>query len=106
MSEFTETDVLSPLTVTAVGSLPHTSPSSAVQLILDSLEGAPHPPQLPFADPREQMWIQFTEGLPRFRVNVETLSYSFDTSGDPFPEVEEFYSTVHGGHRGRFSRGF
>ncbi len=75
-----------------MGSLPHTSPLSAVQLILDSLEGAPHPPQLPFADPREQMWIQFSEGLPRFRVNVETLSYSFDTSGDPFPEVEEFYS--------------
>jgi hypothetical protein len=92
MSEFTETDVLSPLTITAVGSLPHESPSSAVQLILDSLEGAPHPPQLPFADPREQMWIQFSEGIPRFRVNVETLSYFFDTSGDPLPELEEFYS--------------
>lgn len=92
MPDFTETEVLAPVTVTAVGSLPHTSPASAVQLILDSLEGAPHPPQLPFADPREQMWIQFSEGLPRFRVDVESLSYAFDTSGDPLPDVEEFYT--------------
>jgi hypothetical protein len=92
MPDFTETDVLAPITVTAVGSLPHTSPASAVQLIMDSLQAAPHPPQLPFADPREQMWIQFSEGLPRFRVDVESLSYCFDTSGDPLPEVEEFYT--------------
>jgi hypothetical protein len=92
MYDFTETDVLAPLTVTGVGSLPHTSPGSAVQLIVDSLEGAPHPPQLPFADPREQMWIQFSEGLPRFKVDLESLSYSFDTTGDPLPEIEEFYN--------------
>ena len=38
------------------------------------------------------MWIQFSEGLPRFKVDVENLSYSFDTSGDPLPDVEKFYT--------------
>jgi methionine synthase II (cobalamin-independent) len=38
------------------------------------------------------MWIQFSENLPRFRVDLEKLSYHFDTSGDPETDVELFYS--------------
>jgi hypothetical protein len=38
------------------------------------------------------MWIQFSENLPRFRVDLENLSYHFDTSGDPETDVELFYS--------------
>lgn len=81
----------SPL-VTAVGSMPHSDASEAVRLILDSLPTAPHAPQLSRSDPREQMWIQFTEGIPRFRVDLDNLNYYFDTSGDPGPELEEFYA--------------
>jgi hypothetical protein len=92
MEPFSETGVLPAVLITAVGSLPHTDPSQAVQLILNTLEQAPHPPQLPLSDPREQMWIQFSEGLPRFRVDVENLNYFFDTTGDPLPEIEQFYS--------------
>ncbi|MEJ2716445.1 MAG: hypothetical protein P8182_04805 [Deltaproteobacteria bacterium] len=84
-------DLPSPL-VTAVGSMPHDNAADAVNLILGSLPTAPHAPQLPRSDPREQMWLQFTEGLPRFRVDFDNLNYYFDTSGDPGPELEEFYA--------------
>jgi hypothetical protein len=77
---------------TAVGSMPHLDPNQAVDLIFDSLDTCPHVPQLSRADLREQMWIQCTEGLPRFRLDLNNLSYHFDTSGDPSPEVEAFYT--------------
>jgi hypothetical protein len=38
------------------------------------------------------MWIQCTEGLPRFKVDLENLKYHFDTSGDPMSELEAFYA--------------
>ncbi|MCA1961529.1 MAG: hypothetical protein LDL33_12120 [Desulfomonile sp.] len=91
MTIFAETDPLPNFVATAVGSLPHTDATEAVDLILGALKAAPHAPQLPRTDPREQMWIQFTEGLPRFHVDVEKLSYYFDTSGDVVPDVEAFY---------------
>jgi hypothetical protein len=77
---------------TAVGSMPHIDPNQAVDLVLGSLDICPHVPQLSRADLREQMWIQCTEGLPRFRLDSDNLSYYFDTSGDPGPEVERFYT--------------
>ncbi len=92
MLKFEETAWIPGLLTTGVGSLPHTSPTDAVDLILGSLKNAPHAPQLSRADPREQMWIQFSENLPRFRVNLETLTYHFDTSGNPELEVEAFYT--------------
>ncbi len=92
MKEFTETAVLPKVLCTAVGSLPHTDPDQAVDLILSNLRRAPHAPQLSRADAREQMWLQFTEGLPRFRVDLENLRYYFDTSGYPLQEVEDFYT--------------
>ncbi len=92
MREFSETDSLPPLLATAVGSLPHSDPGQAVDFITTHLTTAPHIPQLSRYDPREQMWIQFSENLPRFKADLENLSYGFDTTGDPNPEVEEFYT--------------
>lgn len=91
MDSFKETLEIPAVLVTAVGSLPHGDAGQAVDLIFNSLELAPHAPQLARLDPREQMWIQFTEGLPRFRVDLDNLSYFFDTSGDPLGDVERFY---------------
>jgi len=89
---FPETNNLPALLTTAVGSLPHTEAVDAVNLILRTLKSAPHTPQLQWRDPREQMWLQFTEGLPRFRIDLETLNYYFDTSGDPLRDIEQFYA--------------
>ena len=92
MVEFEETAGIPRILATAVGSMPHTDSAEAVELILGALKSAPHAPQLAARDPREQMWIQFTEGLPRFRVDLENLRYFFDTSGDTLSEIEAFYS--------------
>jgi hypothetical protein len=37
------------------------------------------------------MWVQYTEGLPRFKALPEAQLYFFDTTGDPLPEIEAFY---------------
>jgi hypothetical protein len=109
MENFNETLKLPAVLVTAVGSLPHADAGQAVDLIFNSLELAPHAPQLSRSDPREQMWIQCTEGLPRFRVDLENLRYLFDTSGDPLGDVERFYegyfSVMEGGAADDFAIG-
>ena len=52
MLKFEETAWIPGLLTTGVGSLPHTSPTDAVDLILGSLKNAPHAPQLSRADPQ------------------------------------------------------
>ena len=90
MADFKETSVIPRLLCPAVGSLPHSDPDMAVDLILNALAQAPHSPQLSKAY-TQQMWIQVTEGLPRFQVDLEAQNYHFDTSGDPVSEIEQFY---------------
>jgi len=91
MADFKETSVIPKILCTAVGSLPHSDPDMAVDLILNALAQAPHTPQLSKAHTQEQMWIQVTEGLPRFQVDLEHQNHHFDTSGDPASEIEQFY---------------
>ncbi len=85
-------DTLPDVIVTAVGSMPHKDPDAAVNLVLETLLTAPHIPQLSRAYPKEQMWVQCTENLPRFRVDLQDSKYHFDTSGDYTAELERFYS--------------
>lgn len=91
MEDFKETSRLPRVLTTAVGSLPHSDPLQAVEMIVAALGKAPHIPQLSRSNPREQMWIQFTENLPHFEVDFEKLSYAFDASGDSDADVEEFF---------------
>lgn len=109
MEQYRETRGLPPVLVTAVGSLPHREAIDAVDLIMRSVPDAPHAPQLSRFDPREQMWIQCTEGLPRFKVDLENLRYHFDTSGDPLEEIAAFYeaylSVTEGGSPESFAIG-
>jgi hypothetical protein len=91
MEKYPETSCLPKVLTTAVGSLPHTDPVQAVQMIVSSLGNAVHIPQLSRLDPREQMWIQFTENLPRFQVDLENLSYFFDTAVEADGDIEKFF---------------
>ncbi len=88
---YSETLGLPNITVTAVGSMPHSGADDAVELILQSLPTAPHAPQLSMANPREQMWIQCSENLPRFVVDLDNIKYYFDTTGDYTSDIETFY---------------
>ncbi len=92
MVDFENSDVIPKLICTAVGSLPHSDPDIAVDLILNNLATAPHTPQLSRAYPQELMWVQVSEGLPRFKADYERQSYFFDTSGDAVGELEQFYT--------------
>ncbi|MGC8605411.1 MAG: hypothetical protein ACP5VS_17220, partial [Desulfomonilaceae bacterium] len=85
------TKELPKLLTTAIGSMPHVDADTAVDLILNSLKTAPHLPQLPRRDPREQMWIQYSEILPGFEVYLEDLKYYFNTSDQSSSAVEKFY---------------
>ncbi|MDQ7781480.1 MAG: hypothetical protein RDU20_01280 [Desulfomonilaceae bacterium] len=92
MAIFSDTSCIPRLLVTAVGSLPHEDPYQAVEMITTHLGNAAHAPQLSRCDPREQMWIQFTENLPGFQVDLENLRYYFDTSTGSDARIEQFFS--------------
>jgi hypothetical protein len=49
---------------TAIGSLPHTDPVAACDLIRRYIPRVPVWPQLPRRDPRESMYVQFSRGFP------------------------------------------
>jgi len=83
-----------PLAATTVGSFPHTNPDVACQLILENFPEIPVWPQLPSCGLREQMEIQYSEGLPRVVIDEDKRRMFIDTSGDPTPDLEKFYENV------------
>jgi hypothetical protein len=86
---------------TGIGSLPHTDPIEACNLILDSVD-IPFWPQLPHRSFHELMVPQYSEGFPFIRIEgedvfvnsapVETLSrfYEAVAAGDGFPISESY----------------
>ena len=76
---------------TAIGSLPHENPSEACDVILKSIPEIPIWPQLPKTNFRENMEIQFSEGLPCVVFEEEKKRMFFDTRGDITNELEKFY---------------
>ncbi|MBN2242444.1 MAG: hypothetical protein JW793_07115 [Acidobacteria bacterium] len=79
---------------TAIGSFPHREPEPACGLILEHIPEIPVWPQLPNADFRERMEIQFSEGMPCVVVDERKGRAYFDTGGDPAGELEKFYESV------------
>ena len=76
---------------TAIGSLPHKDPSVACDVILRSIPEMPIWPQLPHTSFREEMEIQFSEGLPCTVFDEGKKRMYFETSGDVTSEFEKFY---------------
>jgi methionine synthase II (cobalamin-independent) len=75
----------------AIGSLPYTDPEEACAVTLKYLREAPAWPQLPHRDFRENMYAQYSEGLPGVVVDRERLKVYCDTSKDLLPEIGEVY---------------
>ena len=67
---------------TAIGSLPHASAEKAMDIILDKIPGCPIWPQLPRLGLREQMEIQYSEGLPCVKIDEEKGRMYFDTADE------------------------
>jgi hypothetical protein len=78
---------------TAIGSLPHTDSEKAVEIILDKIPGCPIWPQLPRLGLREQMEIQYSEGLPCVEIDEAKGRMFFDTSDEDrnAAEMAAFY---------------
>jgi len=92
-----------PLAATAVGSFPFKDADTACDLILEQFPQIPLWPQLPAASPREQMEIQFSEGLPCCVVDDEKRRMYVDTSGDASVALEAFYENYLAGNLSHFA---
>ncbi len=80
-----------PFLPTAIGSFPYQDPGKALDIIFDAIPDAPVWPQLPRRAVTEQMEIQYSEGMPRVRIDAEREKLVMDTSGDYSEEFASFY---------------
>jgi len=76
---------------TAIGSMPHADAAKALEVVFGSIPDAPVWPQLPKRGLREQMEIQYSEGLPRIVIDEEKQRMYFDTTGDYSEDLATFY---------------
>lgn len=86
----------------AVGSVPHTDPRRAVDLILDHTPEIPAWPQMPRRAYLENMYVQFSEGLPGVVVDstAERIYVRNEISAD---ELMEFMDRLENGGPDAFS---
>ncbi len=76
---------------TAIGSMPHTDAKRACQIVLENFPEVPVWPQLPRLSLRENMYIQYSEGMPCVVMDEQRHRIFFDTSVDVTPKIEKFY---------------
>jgi len=74
--------------------MPHKDAEAAVQEVLKALPEIPAWPQLPNRSFLENMYVQYSEGLPCLVVDREREKIFFDTTRDVMAEVEAFYAKV------------
>lgn len=76
---------------TAIGSVPHTNVGTACDIVLGSLRHIPMWPQLPNVSFKENMYVQYTEGMPGIVVDEIERRVYFDTSRDIISELEKLF---------------
>jgi hypothetical protein len=74
----------------AIGSMPFSNVEHAIDVSLSKLD-CPIWPQLSFFGLKEQMEIQYSEGIPRAVIDEVKGRMSFDTTGDYSDEFAVFY---------------
>ncbi len=94
----------------AIGTLPHRDPVEAVEFMLRHNPECPSWPQLPLADFREGMYVQYAEGMPAVVIEPEKKRIRFDTEAAP-EALADFYERLFAGEwdflamGGDFARG-
>lgn len=78
-------------TGTAIGSMPFADPDYAVKVSLERLPEAPIWPQLPRLGMREQMEVQYSEGIPCAVIDEVKKRMFIDTSKDYSELFADFY---------------
>jgi hypothetical protein len=79
-----------PFVTTLIGSFPHTDSTDLCSRLVNAVQ-IPAWPQLPRRTFRENMYTQYSAGLPGIIVDDAHQKVTFDTSGDLSPALEEFY---------------
>lgn len=74
---------------TAIGSMPHTDPQTALQVVSANLPDIPVWPQLPHRSFLENMYVQYSEGFPGVMVQDERIWV--DRSVDLSRQIESLY---------------
>jgi methionine synthase II (cobalamin-independent) len=95
--------ITNPFIPLAVGSFPHQHPEEALDLIFRYLPQIPLWPQLPQRDFRENMYIQYSNGMPSVIIDEERQRIYFDTSSSPEADLEEFYERILGEDLAQFA---
>jgi methionine synthase II (cobalamin-independent) len=95
MAAALESPPLVPAVATAIGSLPHTDPREAAELVLDAHPRFPAAPQLPTRTPLEGMVAQWARALPEVTIECDgSISVHGATNEPPVPI---FDADAHGG---------
>ena len=82
--------LIKPFSTTGIGSLPHTDPEEACRVVLETFD-IPFWPQLPRLSFREWMIPQYSEGMPRVKINTERETIYIDKNKSD--ELERFYES-------------
>jgi methionine synthase II (cobalamin-independent) len=77
---------------TGVGSLPHTNPQQALELLLANFGEVPYWPQLPRRDFRENMYAEFGEDLPSVQIDLAHEWMGAVVDDNLLPQIEAFYT--------------
>lgn len=97
--------------VIEIGSMPHKETKTACDLMIAAAPDFPAWPQLPNRTYLENMYVQYTEGLPGIRIDEVNKKVWFQVDGEPIDGLETFYSSVisedhdHFAITGRFAAG-
>jgi hypothetical protein len=92
-------------TFTSIGSWPFTDTERIVETILDEFDELPAWPQLVKRSFTENMYVQFSEGLPCIRIDEANEKIHFDTSADVFGAIQTVYENFLGGNLDYFAIG-
>lgn len=92
---------------TAIGSMPHTDVQEACQFVLNNFRDIPVWPQLPNVSFLENMYVQYTEGMPGVVVDEEKEKVYFDLSSPDFQShLQDFYEEYLAGDTDSFAISF
>ncbi len=75
----------------AIGSAPHTDVDVACKVVFENLPNIPMWPQLPNVSFKENMYVQYTEGMPGITVDEAKRRVYFDTNRDVIGELETLF---------------
>ncbi len=75
----------------AIGSFPHSDIEGICSLVMRTIPEVPCWPQLTANGYQEEMCVQYTEGLPCFRIDYDNKTACMDVENDFAGEMETFY---------------